>query len=150
MITDNIENIDLYSSIIPKEAIEFIRKLNQNIELGKYEISDNIYANIEMYNTKPFSEGKFESHRQYCDIQILLKGEEYILYQPTKNLKNSGVYRQEKDIMFYLDKIENSPFVKLDGTNFALLFPHEAHAPQIATDDGVQNVIKVVVKIKVA
>lgn len=148
MITDNIENIDLYNSIIPNEVIKFIKNLNQNTELGKYQIDENIYANIEMYNTKPIQEGKFESHKQYCDIQILLKGEEYILYQPTKNLKNSGVYRQEKDIMFYLDKIEGSPFVKLDGTNFALIYPHEAHAPQIATNVGEQNVIKVVVKIK--
>jgi beta-galactosidase beta subunit len=30
-----------------------------------------------------------------------------------------------------------------------MLFPHEAHAPQVSIDEKLENVLKVVVKIKI-
>ena len=50
MITDKLENIDIYSNI-PKVAKDFIKKLNIDIKSGRIVLSDDIYANIETYTT---------------------------------------------------------------------------------------------------
>lgn len=148
MIIDKLKNIRLYDKIIPQEAIEFISTLNLNIDLGRHEISDRIYANVEKYTTKSLSEGKFEAHKDYIDIQLLINGREKIYYADKENLTVSEPYDKKRDIMFFSNNIEDSPFINLDGTNFALIYPHEAHAPQIMSN-SVQEVLKVVVKVKV-
>ena len=149
MIIDKIENVSLYKNI-PEVAVNFIKSLkNKTPELGKHVLSDSVYANVEIYETKLLKSGKFEAHKKYIDIQILLKGEEQIFVAPQKELTVSEAYDSTRDIEFYLDDLSNSEIVQLDGTNFVMLFPHEAHAPQVSIDDNCEKVLKVVVKIKI-
>ena len=148
MIIDKIENISIYKNI-PDIARDFILNLKKETpSLGKHILSDSIYANVEAYDTKLLSNGKFEAHKDYIDIQILLKGNEQIFVAPQNGLTVSEPYDVKRDIEFYSDDISSSQSIKLDGTNFVMLFPHEAHAPQISINEKVENVLKVVVKIK--
>ena len=147
MIYDKLSNIKNYKEI-PTEALDFISSLTPNMSLGRRVISDGIYANIEKYTTKKLSDAKYESHKKYTDIQILLKGTENICYTCVSNLDNNALYNEEKDITFYNEPVLNDLKVILDGSNFVVLYPHEAHAPQISIDENVQEVLKVVVKIK--
>ena len=71
MIIDKLENISIYKNI-PDEVIRFIKGLNTNTEEKRYEISENCYANVESYTTKDEDIAKFEAHKNYIDIQILL------------------------------------------------------------------------------
>ena len=148
MITDNIENINLYDKI-PQYAKEFIKNLSNNPKLGRYEIKGKDYANIESYNTKLPSEAKFESHKNYIDIQLLLRGQERIYLNNIKSLETDIPYNKEKDIEFYKENVSESDFVTLNGRNFAMIYPHEAHAPQVSISDKSDNVLKVVIKIHV-
>jgi len=145
MIIDKITNIEIYKNI-PLHAVEFIKSLTPDIKTGRYELTEDDYANVETYLTKPLSDGKFEAHKNYIDIQILLSGKEKIYYRTPGGLTAAAPYNSEKDIIFYKDDVD-SGFVTLDGTNFAVIFPHEAHAPQISTAGSIE-VKKVVVKIK--
>lgn len=147
MIVDKLQNIEIYKKL-PKSVVSFIKSLDNNIETGRHEISDGIYANVEVYDTKPVTAGKFEAHRTYIDVQLLLSGEEYI-YVDDVRLMTAGVqYSQEKDIEFYSNPVKGNR-VKLDGSNFVVLFPHEAHAPQISVAESSSSVLKVVVKIRI-
>ncbi len=147
MITDKLENIRFYK-FIPESALDFIEKLSAgSLDLGKHIIDENVFANVETYQTKSVEDGKFESHNQYIDIQILLKGEEYIYYTPKKYLEIKEKYNPDRDIEFYSNNIGTYPKIKLDGTNFVILYPHEAHAPQICCEKS-DMVLKVVVKVK--
>lgn len=149
MIIDNIENLKIYKNI-PNEVIDFLSRLNlSDIELGKKVLSDNVYLNIEEYNTKLLKNAKFESHDKYIDIQLLLNGMEEIYYTSRFGLNVNIPYNEESDITFYSDSVKKFPSVKLDGSNFMMIFPHEAHAPQVSIDENIQKVLKVVVKIKV-
>jgi len=148
MIIDNLENISMYR-IIPDHVSDFIKSLPKDIALGRHELIDTDYANVEEYNTKTLSEGKFESHNNYIDIQILLEGCEKIYYTSTSEVSVDVPYDNARDIMFYSEKIDRSDYVTLNGRNFAMIFPHEAHAPQIAMDDKSAKVKKLVVKVKV-
>ena len=148
MIVDKIEKLKLYKEI-PDVVVKFLSKLNcSNIELGKHVLSDCIYVNIEEYNTKNIEVASFESHDKYIDIQLLLKGSENIYYASRDNLSVKVPYDETRDIVFYSDGIQGYPYIKLDGTNFMMIYPHEAHAPQVSSGNLSQKVLKVVVKIK--
>ena len=45
MIIDTLDNIDKYSEI-PVYAVEFVKKLTADIELGKYQLNDKEFFNI--------------------------------------------------------------------------------------------------------
>lgn len=148
MIVDKIEKLKLYKEI-PSEVVQFLSELDiNNIKLGKRVLSDSIYVNIEEYNTKNIEVANFESHDKYIDIQLLLEGSENIYYASRDNLSVKVPYDETKDIAFYSDSIQCYPYIKLDGTNFMMIYPHEAHAPQVSSGNLSQKVLKVVVKIK--
>lgn len=151
MIFDKLENISLYKNI-PVCVQGFLSDLvaQSDVKLGRYELTDDIYVNVESYDTKNISSGKFESHKKYIDIQLLLAGKEQIfITDVNSDLSVLVPYSEEKDIVFYSNNINSANSVVLDGTNFVMLFPHEAHAPQISVDETINNVIKVVAKIKI-
>lgn len=145
MIYDKIENLDLYN--IDKTAVEFIKTLTSDIECKKQIINENIYATTEEYTTK--EQGFFEAHKNYIDIQILLSGEEIIEYTNIEGLKVKQEYDPSRDIAFYYD--DKNPIIplKLQPGYFTLLYPHDAHKPQLKSSTA-QKVKKVVVKIKTA
>ncbi len=148
MIIDKLENLSMYR-IVPDHVVDFVKNLKSDIKTGRYELIDNDYANVETYTTKNITDGKFEAHNSYIDIQILLEGKERIYYTSTSSVSVDTPYNSEKDIKFYSDKITKFDFVTLDGTNFAMIFPHEAHAPQVSIDSIQTEVKKVVVKVKI-
>lgn len=150
MIIDKLDNINFYSNI-PEPVLDFLKNLDgNNITLGKTIIDDSSYVNIEKYKTKPIKDAKYETHDNYADIQLLINGREKIYLSERAELTILEPYNVEKDITFYSDYVAKDKYVTLDGTNFVMLYPHEAHAPQIScSEDTSEEVIKVVVKIGV-
>lgn len=148
MITDKIENVHMYREI-PSEVKDFLKNLISTAEAGKVILNDNVYANVEKYLTKNVNNAKFEAHEKYIDIQVLLEGDEYIYFTDKSKLTVKEPYDNSRDIVFYGEDVANYPKIKLDGSNFVMLFPHEAHAPQVCVNNNNSEVKKVVVKIKV-
>jgi len=127
MITDSLQNIDTYD--------------------GRYEIrGDEIFAVVARYKTKPRSEGRWEAHRKYIDIQFPAAGRELIGVTAADKLTVADAYNAESDIMFFDDS--EGDFITLAEDKFVLLFPQDAHMPCI-TANTPSDVIKVVVKIMV-
>ncbi len=149
MIYDDLKNIKLYSNLFSKEVLDFIGRLSFDTIESRYQINEFIYANVESYVTKLSDVSQFESHEKYIDIQILLKGQEYVYYTNKSNLTVAKPYNSENDITFYGNSIAEYDRIKLDGTNFVILYPHEAHAPQVCVNDTPLKVKKVVIKIKI-
>lgn len=148
MIIDSLENIAFYNNI-PQNVIDFIKTLTPQKEAGRYEIDQNSYANIEIYETKNLKDCKFEAHKNYIDIQILLSGIEELDYTPVKGLTVFEEYDEKRDIMFFENPDRISDSVILEAGKFALIYPHEAHRPQVAFNANSKTVKKVVVKIHV-
>ena len=107
------------------------------------------FANVEKYETKLIEKAKFEAHNDYVDIQILLQGNENIFITDKNILTVSEPYDKDRDICFYSDKFDSSMPIMLDSSNFVVIFPHEAHAPQVSINEIPEEVLKVVVKIPV-
>lgn len=147
MIFDKIENLRQYD-IVSDKILDFLFNIDENTPVGRYEIDEQSYANIEEYNTKAHENCFFEAHKKYIDIQLLLKGEERLDFTSNEGLDPREDYNPEKDIVFFNDKQESGT-VKLTKDYFALLLPHDAHRPQMNSTKNSLPVKKVVVKISV-
>ena len=148
MIIDKIENTKLYTQI-PDYVCEFLKTLSKDTPCGRYNLSDTDYVNVEEYQTKIISDAKFETHDKYIDIQLLLSGKERIYLTSRDGLTEANPYNSEKDITFYIDNISKADYVTVDTSNFIVIYPHEAHAPQVSNDGIPHNVKKVVFKLKI-
>ena len=148
MIFDDLSNLKEYN-LLPPEAYVFIDKLNIFTPDGRYEINDKIYANVETYTRKNEFEATLESHKKFIDIQFLIFGTERIDYTNINGLKVLEEYDHIKDIMFFKRPRAEIGSLYLNGRNFAVFYPQDAHAPQITTMSAQNNVKKVVIKIAV-
>lgn len=143
MITDDIKNLKNYN-IVSKKVVDFLMNLPE--ETGHYEIDDKSFANIDIYNTKPIEQCKFEAHKKYIDIQMLLEGSEELDYISVDGLEISEAYDEARDVMFFHNPEKTPDTLQLEPFKFALIYPYEAHRPQMGNG---QKVKKVVVKIAV-
>lgn len=148
MIIDQLENSRLYAAINVRLAVAL--SYIQNYDLAKLEIGrhlileDDIFALVSEYETKEADDSKWETHRQYADIQLLISGEEKIGCASPKDMKVNTPYNPEKDIEFYDGK---GDYVILRPGNFAVLFPSDAHLPGVAVNESLK-VKKVVIKVR--
>ncbi len=149
MIVDQLIHCDIYKNLSPNfnKAFEFLKQENiHQLENGKHIIEgDEIYVMVSEYTTKLLSEARWEAHKKYADIQLLLSGEELIGYAPAMDGKIIQEYNPEKDIMF-LDV--SGEYIKLTPGRFAVFFPHDAHQPGITVNSR-QQVKKIVIKVRI-
>ncbi|HBG49477.1 MAG TPA: YhcH/YjgK/YiaL family protein [Cyanobacteria bacterium UBA9971] len=149
MIIDKLKNASLYYGM--SEKIATALKYLENTDLsefqnGKYEIEgEDISVIVQDYNTKPLSEGRFEAHRKYIDIQYIIKGTEKMGYTNIHKLKSATEYDEEKDIIFFDGE---GDFVTVEEGFFTIFAPEDAHMPGIESKTS-EYIKKAVVKIKV-
>ena len=104
---------------------------------------DALYVTRFDYDTVPFEETFFESHKRYLDIHVMVKGSERVDIAHPEGLtldENKG------DFYGYHGDAEQS--VILRPGNFLVVFPEDAHRLKIAVDKP-EAVSKVVFKILV-
>lgn len=112
-----------------------------NVEDGRHELTDYMYANIQTYQTK--DDALFEAHRDYIDIQYIISGEEKIGVTDYSNCTEAIAYDKEKDIEFLNGEGEYYP---LKEGEYMILYPQDAHKPSISLNNQ-STVRKVVVKV---
>jgi len=152
MIVDYIRNLEAYPQFAPyRELIlDFIRDAaEKQLPDGKYPLvgPDRLFALVQSCETKPYADGKMESHVKYADLQYIAKGEEYIYYDPTDRLVPEET-PAEGDIIFYR-KGENHGGNLLREGMFGYYAPGEGHMPCIRPENGNnEKVRKIVFKIR--
>ena len=149
MIYDSLENIHLYQNLPGSlfKALEYAAKVDSSQAEGVYEIAGkDMFAMVSSYRTHSPADTKFEGHRKYIDLQVLLEGCEYLHFVGTEGLSVSLPYSDEKDLVFFEDPPSFSTVI-LKPSLFVILFAHEAHQP--GCHFGKQShVRKLVVKVK--
>lgn len=150
MIIDKLENAEFYYGL--SKNIEKALKYLQNTDLttfncGKHILdNDIIFVSIQDYNTKSISEAKFEAHKEYIDIQFIIKGQEKLGFGNIKDFTPVTKYDKEKDIIFLEGK---GSFVTANEKDFLIFTPEDAHMPSLTPHKSSVFVKKAVVKIKV-
>ena len=146
MIITELENLEQYYGVCPAlEKIPIYLRKNENPTLGKHDLGDGDYVNVMEYETKE-SNGVFEAHQQYLDVQILVKGEEKIFVQAFAQGSATTDYDQEKDCQLFVAQTGQEVYLK-EGIA-AIFFPHDLHRPSIKVTETKQ-VKKAVFKIKI-
>ncbi len=114
--------------------------------VGSYPVCDGVTANVQEYDTFPASEGSFETHDAYFDIQYVISGKEQFGYCKREGL----VLKQdvpENDVKFYEEPALSGSVLLLPG-DLIVVAPEDAHKPRCAAG-APEFVRKVVVKVKV-
>ena len=114
-----------------------------NVEDGRHDLTDYLYANIQTYQTK--EDALFEAHRDYIDIQYIISGEEKIGVTDYSSCTEAVAYDKEKDIEFLNGEGEYYP---LKEGEYMILYPQDAHKPSISLNNQ-STVRKVVVKVRI-
>lgn len=126
MIVDKLKNIRHYQSMIPNldKGLEAIQGQMGRMEAGRHEFDGGFFL-VQKGETKPMSEGLFEAHQRYIDIQIVVSGNEDIAWAELDDSMNTVPYDAVKDAAYYEAKETHSLHVS-EGM-FYVAFPHDAH-----------------------
>ena len=82
--------MDKYASIkaICPSGYDFVNNALQNgVENGKYPLEGGAYAVVSEYVTKAIEDAKFEAHKKFIDVQLILSGKEIIGVMPTERMR---------------------------------------------------------------
>jgi YhcH/YjgK/YiaL family protein len=119
------------------------------LPLGRTDISgDDVYIMVSEAETRPPEQVKFEAHRRYIDIQLVVRGQEAIGVAPAAALVTAEPYDAAKDIEFFATPRESATLALRAG-DFAVFAPGDAHRPSLHLD-GPHVSRKAVVKVSVA
>lgn len=150
MVLDIIKNAHLYANISENlgKGLKYLQETDLNaLEIGKYEIDGKkVYAVVSEYNSKLEENWKWEGHRNYTDIQVIISGAENMSYSHIANCERKGEYNPEKDVEFY--NAEGST-VTVNAGSFAIFFPEDIHRPGMAINNVSAPIKKVVIKVAV-
>ncbi len=128
------------------KAIAFLNdKKLDTLKPGKYIIDGtDVYATITEAPSKEFAQSAWESHRNYIDLQYVIRGKEKIGVAPVSSAAVVKPYDETKDIANY--NAEGKYYIATPD-EFFLFFPGDAHRPNIKVD-GYDTVKKLVIKIR--
>ena len=117
-------------------------------EPGSYDIDGrNIYVNIEQGLTKHVAERRFELHRAYIDIQVLLEGSERQDYSAlTPDVPPEEDRLTDADVAFFPAPATPQSLIMTPGC-YAIYLPGELHAPNLAVTTPAHH-LKAILKIR--
>ena len=128
-------------------AYDFIVNKAEGAAVGKYDIENGVYVSVQEYTTKARSEAKYEAHKKFIDIQMILSGKELIAVSPIEKMTISDEYNEEKDFMLFHHNDECTDYV-LEAGDFLILYPQDVHMPGVCVNEK-SPVRKIVVKVPV-
>lgn len=149
MIYDKVENMSLYFDRL--KGFEKIEKaynefLLNPIKEGRIDIDgDNLWCNVASYTVNPDNPLKYEAHREYADVQVMVDGEEIFGWANTKECNVTEDFEEGGDIAFM--DAPNGQFFELRKGYFAVFFPEDAHAP-CRKSENADTAHKLVYKVK--
>lgn len=132
MILDTVNNIDIYKGLSKDiyTGLQFIRDVDPSIELGTYQISENVKAIVSEYVTIEHFERGYEAHKHVIDIQYPLVGLERVKWSPIKDMEINIPYDDVKDRTFYKNPHKQGTQIDIGNGIFAIMFPEDGHGPQ--------------------
>ncbi len=138
-----------YVKRILEEGTEERRRL-MAVPVGvttKVDLKDGIFSLEEAYWTKPDSEVRWEAHRGYIDLQVVVVGNELMEVADLSDLTLEEDLSPPRDLQYY-SAFSPASVLRIGEGEAAVYFPADGHRPGLAA--GVSALVrKVVVKIPV-
>ena len=150
MIYDRFENLSLYyrPGMRLHQALVYARDVARSVADGRTDIDgERLYASVATYETGSREERRFEAHRKYIDVQVLLEGKESIDVSLDNDLPLLEAYDEKRDVMF-LKPPEHVASLPMRPGFFVVFYPHDVHRPGCHLKEK-RRVRKIVMKVAV-
>lgn len=149
MIYDQIKNLSSYRDLLP--GIAAVETFLDNTDVsaltaGKIRLGGGVVCNVNRYEPKVGS--KWEAHRNFIDLQYVVRGAETMVYASLGAAMDAGEYNAEKDLQFF-GGAEHAVSMDFRDGDFALFFPQDVHMPGLKNEETEGEVLKLVFKIPV-
>ena len=141
------KEIRRYVGAVPglEEALSVIEGM-KTFEVGTYPLSNGGKVVVGDKAVTRDGEGKdLEAHRNFLDIQYIVKGEEIMGWAPTETLTPADEYNPTKDKQMYSGHVD---FMRIAEGYCYVVWPEDAHMPGVYLTEP-NAVTKLVVKLKV-
>ncbi len=130
MITGSLNTLQRTPLPAPLDRImvEVVQSVEQWLQapLGKQEIDGlKLFCLVSEALTEPAADRRGEFHQRYLDIQLLLRGEEWIGVGPYGYVAEGD--HPHPDLWFVED--EQTSYLALQPGDFAIFWPGELHRP---------------------
>ena len=144
MIVCPWKDIKKYAPMLPgiDEAFDAVNALT-DYEAKTYPLSDGNRFFVAVGTTK--APDVAEAHRQYLDIQYIVKGKEVMGWADLADCEPAGEFNEAKDVGKYSGNFE---YLTINEGVCYVAFPEDAHMPGRHLDVP-NDFVKVVVKLKV-
>ena len=145
MIVCSWKDIKKYASLLPgiDEAFDAVNAVTEYENKKAYPLSNDNRFFIAAQGTKAPDVG--EAHRDYLDIQYIVKGKEVMGWAPLEACQLEGEFNEAKDVGLYAGPYE---YLTINEGMCYVAFPEDAHMPGRHLDVP-NDFTKVVVKLKV-
>lgn len=152
MILDTLDNAAQYRGIHPgvDRALEAMRAYTkENYPGGRVDLDgDNLFLNLNSYETAPAAGALTEAHRQYMDVMYMVEGSEIIYVKPVAQLQNvTHPYDPAIDALL-AETDPDATAVRLEAGSFIVLFPQDAHCPGRCVEES-ETVKKIIGKVRI-
>jgi len=150
MIIDQLKNIELYKGLSSDiyVGLQFLAKATPDIELGQYQINNNVKAIVSEYETVACFERGYEAHDHVIDIQYPIIGLERVKWSPIENMAINIPYDKDRDRIFYRNPSRLGTHVDIGNGFFAIMFPEDGHSPQHFVDKP-ELIRKITIKVSI-
>ena len=130
MIVDHVSQIARYAKLgkhFPA-AVDFIRNCNpETLPEGVFQIDGSHVYGLVKTSTYDKPPATWEAHRKYCDIQLVIEGNEVFGYCPLAGVDEEAVYNETKDAALFAGLTGIN--IELSPQQFVIFLPHEFHLP---------------------
>ena len=146
MIVCPFKDLGRYAPILSglEEAIKAVEGLT-DLTPRTIPLSDGNRIMIVSGTSKDPAGGLSEAHRNYLDLQYIVKGEETVGWAPLETLEVAKEYDPEKDISMHTGHVD---FVRVQAGYCYVVFPEDGHMPGVHLDEP-HDFVKLVIKLKV-
>lgn len=150
MILDTHNNLTNYAGLFrdinPQPLFDWLQNC-RGVEAGtKVEFAgDKLFARALRQDTGPRDKFRWETHREYIDLQYIAGGGELIEWAPAAKLSADVPYDPATDFQYYAEATPDQTLRMSDGL-FVFLLPQDGHKPLVANGADT-HVHKVIAKI---
>ena len=118
------------------------------LPLGEHDIvGRDLFLRVFRYMPRDAATARFETHRIYGDVHIVLKGVENIQTVRSELLVSATEYDEQKDIQFFTASQDISDII-VGEQEFAYFAPGESHKPMCGVRELSESIAKFVFKVK--
>lgn len=146
MIVCPFKDLNRYAAILPGlEEVQTTVAEMTDFTPRTVPLSNGNKILVQQGTTKDAATQQVEAHRNYLDIQYLVKGEETVGWAPIETLTPAGDYNEAKDKAMYTGHVDFLPIA--EGYCY-VAYPEDGHMPGVHLD-APKDYVKLVIKLKV-